>query len=323
MRQALELAERGTALASPGAMVGAVIVTGGGKIVGTGSYTYDDVLHAEIKALREAGPAARGATIYTTLEPCSHHGRTGPCARALIDAGITRVVTALQDPNPEVNGRGVAMLRNAGIDAEVGLLENEARRLNDAFIVYKTQSRPFGILKLAMTLDGNIATRTGESKWITSETSRTEVQALRHRVDAVITGSGTYLKDNPELTDRTGLPRRRTLLRVVLDRRRRIEHAPGFMIFRDTLAALRDELYRHEIQSFMLECGPDLAFDALQSGFIDKVVAFVAPKILGGRNFPAIGGSGFEKLSDMISLTDLSWRSIGPDVMFVGYVRPR
>src|ERR1041385_7531557 len=226
MREALELARQGLGLVSPGAMVGAILVRGV-RIVGTGYYTYDDVLHAEIKALNEAGTEAQGATVYTTLEPCSHHGRTGPCAKALIDAGVSRVVTAMADPNPDIDGRGIAILRGAGIDVEVGVLEADAQRLNETFIVYKTYKRPFGILKIAMTLDGKIAARSGESKWITSEESRAQVQKLRHRVDAIVTGSGTYLKDKPELTDRTGLPRRRPLLRVVLDRRGRIEHAFG------------------------------------------------------------------------------------------------
>jgi diaminohydroxyphosphoribosylaminopyrimidine deaminase / 5-amino-6-(5-phosphoribosylamino)uracil reductase len=320
MNQALALAQQGTALTSPGAMVGAVVVAQD-RIVGTGFYTYDDVLHAELKALQQAGPAARGATMYTTLEPCSHHGRTGPCAAALIQAGIQRVVTATVDPNPQVNGGGIAMLRSAGIEVHVGLLEQEALRLNEAFIVYKTRLRPFGILKIAMTFDGKIAARSGESKWITSEESRARVQQIRHQVDAIVTGSGTFLKDRPELTDRSGLPRRRPLLRVILDRRHRIEHAAGFLVFRDSLRRLCDELHRHEIQSFMLECGPDLAFDALQTGIIDKIVAFVAPAILGGREFPAVGGHGFGMLADRIELSEIAAENAGPDLMLTAYVR--
>lgn len=318
MRRALGLAAKGAALASPGVMVGALIV--GNKILGRGYYTYDDVIHAEIKALNLAGDAARGATAYTTLEPCSHHGRTGPCSQALIGAGIVRVVTAMQDPNPSVNGRGIAMLRAAGVEVEVGILEDEAKRLNEAFITYKTQRRPFGILKVAMTLDGKIATRFGESQWITSEAARAAVQDLRHRVDAVVTGSGTFLKDNPRLTDRTGLLRRRELLRVVLDRRGRITNAPDFTIFRGDLKGLSEELYRREIQSFMLECGPDLAFNALRSGIIDKIVVFAAPKILGGREIPAIGGEGFDRLTEAMTLDNMAISNAGPDLVITAYV---
>jgi diaminohydroxyphosphoribosylaminopyrimidine deaminase/5-amino-6-(5-phosphoribosylamino)uracil reductase len=317
--RALELAERGVALASPGAMCGALIVQGD-EIAGEGFYTYDGLKHAEIQALEQAADKARGATVYTSLEPCAHTGRTGPCAQALIAAGVSRVVTATKDPNPEVNGRGLALLREAGIEVATGILENEARRLNEAFITYKTCQRPFGILKLAMTLDGKIATKSGESQWITSEQSRAAVQELRHRVDAVVTGSGTFMRDNPQLTDRTGKPRRRPLLRVILDRRLRVDHAPDFMIFRSSLRALMDDLYGREIQSFMLECGPDLAFDALESGIIDKIVAFVAPRILGGRETPVIGGDGFERLADALKLEDLSAVPVGPDLMITAYV---
>jgi diaminohydroxyphosphoribosylaminopyrimidine deaminase / 5-amino-6-(5-phosphoribosylamino)uracil reductase len=319
IRRTLELAERGIGLTSPGAMVGAVIVKDD-KIAGEGFYTYDGVHHAETIALKQAGAAAAGATVYTSLEPCSHQGRTPPCAKALIEAGVARVVTAMQDPNPEVNGRGLAMLRGAGIQVESGVLESEARRLNEAFITYKTENRPFGILKIAMTLDGKIATREGESRWITSEQSREAVHRLRHRCDAIVTGSGTMLKDSPRLTDRSGLPRRRPLLRVVLDRTGRISEFPDGLLFRGDLDALKAELYKREIQSFLMECGPDLAFNALRAGIIDKIVAFVAPKILGGRDITAIGGSGVQSLADAIALTDLNATALGPDIVITGYV---
>jgi diaminohydroxyphosphoribosylaminopyrimidine deaminase/5-amino-6-(5-phosphoribosylamino)uracil reductase len=299
--------------------VGAVIVKNG-EIVGEGFYTYDGVRHAEILALEQAGAAARGATVYTSLEPCSHQGRTGPCARALVDAGVARVVTAMKDPNPEVNGNGLAMLRAAGIEVECGILEGEARRLNEAFITYKTQRRPFGTLKIAMTLDGKIATRSGESRWITSEESRALVHQLRHRADALVTGSGTIIADKPRLTDRSGLPRRRPLLRVVLDRRWRISDFGDALIFRGSLEELSSELYGREIQSFLMECGPDLAFNALRAGIIDKIVVFVAPKILGGREIPAIGGEGIDKLSEAIPLRDWTVTTSGPDLVLTAYV---
>jgi diaminohydroxyphosphoribosylaminopyrimidine deaminase/5-amino-6-(5-phosphoribosylamino)uracil reductase len=319
IRKTFELAERGAGLTSPGVMVGAVVVKGG-RIAGEGFYTYDGVRHAETIALEKAGAAAHGATVYTNLEPCSHHGRTPPCAKALIEAGVARVVTAMEDPNPEVNGKGIAMLRAAGIAVETGILEREARRLNETFITYKTNDRPFGILKLAMTLDGKIATRSGESQWITSEASRRLAHRLRHRCDAIVTGSGTWLKDKPQLTDRSGLPRRRPLLRVVLDRRNRIAEFPDGLVFRGSLEELSAGLYRREIQSFLLECGPDLAFSALRSGIIDKIVAFVAPKILGGREIPVIGGEGIERLPEAITLNGWEVEHSDPDLVLTAYV---
>jgi diaminohydroxyphosphoribosylaminopyrimidine deaminase/5-amino-6-(5-phosphoribosylamino)uracil reductase len=317
--RALELAGKGAGLTSPGVMVGAVIVKDG-RIVGEGFYTYDGVRHAEIIALEQAGTAAHGATVYTNLEPCSHHGRTPPCAKALIDAGVARVVTSMQDPNPEVNGRGMAMLRDAGVAVDSGILEHEGRRLNEAFITYKTEGRPFGILKIAMTLDGKIATRHGESRWITSEESRAAVHRLRHRCDALVTGSGTVLADNPKLTDRSGLPRRRPLLPVILDRRGRITGFPDALIFGGTLNELSRELYSRETQSFLMESGPDLAFNALTSGIIDKIVIFLAPRILGGREVPAIGGAGIGKLSDAVPLEGWTVEQTGPDLMLTAYV---
>lgn len=319
LRRALELAEQGAGLTSPGVMVGAVIVKEG-RVAGEGFYTFDGVRHAEVMALEQAGSAARGSTVYTNLEPCSHHGRTPPCAQALIDAGVAKVVTAMQDPNPNVNGKGLAMLRAAGIAVECGLLENEALRLNEAFITFKTQRRPFGILKIAMTLDGKIATRHGESQWITSEESRALVHKLRHRCDALITGSGTVLKDSPRLTDRSGMPRRRPLLRVILDRRGRVTEFAHAVIFRGTLDQLSVELYGREIQSFLMECGPDLAFNALTSGIIDKIIVFVAPRILGGREIPAIGGEGIDRLSQAIPLGEWTVAHAGPDLVLTAYV---
>jgi diaminohydroxyphosphoribosylaminopyrimidine deaminase / 5-amino-6-(5-phosphoribosylamino)uracil reductase len=289
-------------------------------VIGEGFYTWDGVHHAEVHALRQAGDAARGATAYTSLEPCAHTGKTPPCAKALIDAGVARVVSAVQDPDPRVDGKGFTMLRDAGIAVEVGVLADEATRLNEAFLTHTREKRPFGILKLAMTLDGKIATSHGESQWITSEESRAAVQALRHAVDAAVTGSGTFLKDKPHLTDRTGLPRRRELLRVVLDRRERIEKTQGWVLIRGGFDSFREEMEQRDIQSFVLECGPDLAFSALESGIIDKIVAFVAPSILGGREVPAIGGAGFERLSDAIRLKDWTVTPNETDITITAYL---
>lgn len=235
MRQALDLAWRGTSLTSPGARVGAVIVDSAGAVVGSGSYIYDGVKHAEVLALEQAGAKARGSTIYLNLEPHCHQGRTPPCTDALIAAGIQRVVASMADPNPKVAGKGFAQLRAAGIQVETGLLESEALRLNEAFARYILTRRPLITLKSGMTLDGKIAPPPGDSVnpsalgatgatggWITSVEARTHVQELRHESDAIMVGVGTIIADDPLLTDRTGRPRRRPLMRAVLDSRLRL-----------------------------------------------------------------------------------------------------
>jgi len=235
MQQALELARRGIALASPNPRVGAVVVSAEGKMVGRGSHTYDGVKHAEVLAIETAGGRASGGTLYLNLEPCSHVGRTGPCAEAIVAADIKRVVAAMRDPNPLVAGRGFEMLQAAGIEVVEGLYEAEARKLNEAFAKYIRHKTPFITLKTAMTLDGKIAPPPGDSispstmssmaatgGWITSEVARAHVHEMRHANDAIMVGVGTIIADDPLLTDRTGLPRRRPLLRVILDSRLRI-----------------------------------------------------------------------------------------------------
>jgi len=235
MREALDLAARGTALASPNPRVGAVVLDAQGSVAGCGFHTYDGLKHAEILALEEAGSRARGGTLYLNLEPCSHQGRTPPCADALIGSGIKRVVAAIADPNPKVAGRGLERLRQAGITVETGLLEKEARRINEGFARFIASGVPLTILKSGMTLDGKIAPPPGESfspsalgiagatgGWITSVEARKHVQELRHESDAIMVGVGTVVADDPLLTDRTGRQRRRPLLRVVLDSRLRL-----------------------------------------------------------------------------------------------------
>ena len=235
MHQALELARRGIALASPNPRVGAVLVSAEGKVVGKGTHAYDGIKHAEVLAIEAAGEKARDGTLYLNLEPCSHLGRTGPCVDAIIAAGIRRVVFAMRDPNPLVAGRGAERLLAAGIDVQEGLYEPEARKLNEAFARYIRYKMPFVTLKTAMTLDGKIAPPPGESiipstmsslastgGWITSEIARAHVHEMRHANDAIMVGVGTVIADDPLLTDRTGLPRRRPLLRVILDSRLRL-----------------------------------------------------------------------------------------------------
>ncbi len=235
MQQALELASRGVALASPNPCVGAVVVDSKGKVIGRGTHTYEGRKHAEVLALQAAGDRAGGATLYVNLEPCSHVGRTGPCADAVIAAGVRRAVVAMRDPNPAVSGRGLARLRDAGIEVQEGIGETEAKRLNESFAKYVRHKTPFVTLKTAMTLDGKIAPPPGEGAtpaalgsltasggWITSEEARAHVQELRHANDAIMVGVGTIIADDPLLTDRTALLRRRPLLRVILDSRLRL-----------------------------------------------------------------------------------------------------
>src|SRR5215831_19739702 len=230
LRRALDLARQGTALTSPNPCVGAVIVDPKDEIVGTGSHTYEGLKHAEILAIEQAGLKARGATLYINLEPCSHQGRTGPCADAVIAAGIRRVVGGIPDPNPLVSGQGFARLRNAGVIVASGLLADDCMRINESFANYIRRRLPLVTLKTAMTLDGKIAPPPGESEnptalgvasvsggWITSEVARAHVQELRHQSDAIMVGVGTIIADDPLLTDRSGLPRRRPLLRLILD----------------------------------------------------------------------------------------------------------
>ena len=221
MSHALALAERGTALASPNPLVGAVLVRDG-KAVGEAFHTYEGRKHAEILAIEQAGEAARGATLYINLEPCCHTGRTGPCTEAILAAGVKRVVAAMADPNPQVSGRGFEQLRKGGVEVAVGLCEEQAKRLNESFARYIRSGLPLVTLKTAMTLDGKIAAPDDNTGWVTSEAARAHVQRQRHAHDAILTGIGTILADDPLLTDRCGLPRRRPLLRVIMDSRLRI-----------------------------------------------------------------------------------------------------
>jgi diaminohydroxyphosphoribosylaminopyrimidine deaminase/5-amino-6-(5-phosphoribosylamino)uracil reductase len=328
MDRALELATRGVALTSPNPLVGAVLVRDG-RIVGESFHTYDVVRHAEIIALEAAGESSRGATLYINLEPCCHTGRTGPCTQALIAAGVARVVAAMPDPNPAVSGRGFQQLCAAGIEVSTGLREAQARRLNEAFARWIVSRKPLVTLKSALTLDGQLvlprakkgarkgARNSQEDRWISSPESRAEVQQMRHASDAVLTGIGTVLVDDPLLTDRTGLPRRRKLLRVVLDSRLRLPlrsklvrsadgdvlvftrakenslkaralrragldvmHLSGRGAKLDLLKVVA-ELGRREILSVILESGAILNSAALAAGIVDKMHVFFAPKVSG------------------------------------------
>ena len=321
MRQALDMAERGVALASPNPQVGCVLVRDG-LMLGEGTHLYAARDHAEIAAPKQAaaaGVSVRGATAYVTLEPCSHHGRTGPCADALIAAGIARCVVATADPNPQVSGRGLSKLRDAGIDVTLGPLEAGARALNEAFAWSIQHGRPFVTLKAALSVDGFLAPAVREAvapHWLTGAAARAEVQRLRHASDALITGIGTVLADDPSLTDRTGLPRRRPLLRVVLDRHLRtpassrlVREAAGDLLVvtceaaeptradalreagaevmaLDTLDAVLAELHRRQVLSVLLEAGSGLNGAWLAAELVDRLVLFYAETELGPGSVP-------------------------------------
>jgi diaminohydroxyphosphoribosylaminopyrimidine deaminase/5-amino-6-(5-phosphoribosylamino)uracil reductase len=361
MRRALELAAEGTGQVSPSPLVGCVVASAEGEILGEGFYLYERVKHAETLALEQAGRRARGATAYVSLEPHAHTGRTPPCTDALIHAGIARVVAPIEDPNPLVSGLGFARLREAGIEVSTGLMSEEATRLNEKYVHFFRHARPFIHLKLACSLDGRIATRTGDARWITGEAARVRVHRLRHEYDAILVGAGTVRADNPLLTDRSGLARHRPLTRVVLDARldatpqtqlAQTAHrsdAPVIVFASDEvdeervatleangvevartphegrdLAAVLSELARRSIQSVLVEGGATVAARFLEAGLVDKVSFFIAPVIIGGCEAkPAVGGTGAANIADAIRLRDTEITPHGDDIEITGYPQVR
>ncbi len=357
MARALALARRAAGRTSPNPLVGAVVVKDG-RVVGEGYHQKAGTPHAEVHALAAAGTGARGATLYVTLEPCSHHGRTPPCTEAILAAGVRRVVAAVQDPNPRVAGRGFERLREAGVEVTAGVLEEEARRLNEAFFVYVTAGRPFVAMKTAMTLDGKIATACGESRWISGEASRALAHRLRSELDAVMVGIGTALADDPQLTARPPGTASRDPVRIVVDsalrlppdarllqldspaptwvatterapaeRRRALEAAGAEVLVlperdgRVDLAALMAELGRREVTSVLLEGGATLNAAALAAGVVDKVLCFVAPKVVGGAAAPGpVGGPGVERLAGAWRVERLAAEAVGEDILLTGYL---
>ncbi len=372
LRRALELAQKGFGLTSPNPNVGALLVDDTGKIVGEGFHTYEGVKHAEVIAIENAGGKAHGATLYINLEPCSHRGRTGPCADAVIAAGIRRVVACMPDPNPEVSGRGFARLRHAGVLVASGLIEDEARPINDAFAKYIRYHLPLVTLKAGMTLDGKIAPPPEElagtvaigsggptGGWITSDDARAHVQELRHQHDAILVGVGTITADNPLLTDRTGLPRRRPLLRVIMDSHLRLpldsrvaqtakndvlvfcsfaeekkkqqllrhgiqveQVAPAGIDGRPDLEAICKRLAEREITSVMIEGGALVNWTALASRVADKIFFYYAPRILAGTgSVPFAAGPGFRRMSEAAHLKWFRLHRFGEDFAVEGYLR--
>jgi diaminohydroxyphosphoribosylaminopyrimidine deaminase / 5-amino-6-(5-phosphoribosylamino)uracil reductase len=372
MRRALDLARAGVGLVSPNPAVGAVVVDASGREVGAGTHTYAGIKHAEVLALEQAGHAASGGALYLNLEPCSHQGRTAPCADAVIAAGIRRVICSMEDPNPKVSGQGFAKLRASGIKVEVGLFQAEARKLNESFAKYIRRGKPLVTLKSAMTLDGKIAdaTKPGTDSgsatpategarsgyhWITGVVARAHVQQLRHQSDAILAGVGTVMADDPLLTDRSGLPRRRKLLRVILDSYLRIppesrviqtaEHdvlvlystaeeqtrraleAKGISVRqisatadgRPDFAAIVRTLGELEITSLLIEGGALVNGAALASGEVDKVFLYYAPKIFGGGAVPFLAGESLHGRAQCVQRYEL--HRFGEDFAVEGYLR--
>ena len=351
MERALELARKGAGQVSPGPLVGCVVVSSTGEMVGEGFYIFDAIKHAETIALELAGEKARGGTAYVSLEPHAHHGRTPPCTDALIAAGIKRVVAPIEDLNPKVSGKGFAHLRASGVVVETGLLSEEAAQVNEAYLHYMQTGLPFVHLKLAVSLDGKIATRTRDSRWITGPESRARAQDLRHEYDAILVGAGTAITDDPLLIDRSGLPRRRPLVRVVLDDAVRLSpssqlattalQAPVIVFGNkrepkqlrdkgvevvnsdrgDLLAVLR-ELGSRSIQSVLIEGGAAVAGEFIDAGLVNKVTFMIAPKIIGGTDAPsAVGGRGVEVMSEAFELERITVVQHGNDIEVTGYPR--
>ncbi len=352
--RAIELARAGVGLVSPNPLVGCVIYSADGQSVGEGTYIKNNVVHAEAIALEQAGDRARGGTAYVSLEPHDHHGKTPPCTEALVNAGIKRVVCPIEDPNPLVSGKGFARLREAGIEVVTGILAEEASRLNEKFICWHKRSRPFIHLKLAMSLDGRISLGNSVSTALSGDVARERVQKLRHEHDAIIIGANTAVVDDPSLTDRSGMPRRRPLARVILDDRLRLpidsilatttDEAPTIVFTRSNdregitkladrgvevvpseggarnLAGVLDELCKREIQSVLVEGGTAIAGAFVDSRLVDKVTFICSPIVIGGNSAPnAIGGIGASELSAALRLHNIEITSHGEDIEITGY----
>ena len=330
MARALELSLKGIGQVSPGPLVGCVIVSASGEIVGEGFYVFEEIKHAETIALEQAGERARGGTAYVSLEPHAHRGRTPPCTDALLAAGIKRVVAPIEDLNPKVLGKGFAHLRAAGISVETGLLQEEAAQINEAYLHYMSTALPFVHLKLAVSLDGKIATRTRDSRWVTGPESRSRAHELRHQYDAILIGAGTAMTDDPSLTDRSGKPRRRPLVRVVLADQlspdsqlaTAASEAPVILFGESDLGAVLKELGNRSIQSVLVEGGSTVAGEFVDAGLVNKVTFFIAPKIIGGADaVSAVGGKGVQMMSDALELEKVTVTQRGKDIEVTGYPR--
>ena len=357
MKKAMELAKLGWGRTNPNPLVGAVIVKNG-EIIAEGYHKALGQAHAEVDAIQNAKQDVHGGTLYVNLEPCSHYGRTPPCVKAIIEAGISEVAVAMADPNPKVGGRGIKELREAGVRVIEGILENEARKLNEIFIKFITRKRPFVIMKAAMSADGKTATFCGDSKWISGERSREYVHKIRDRVSAVMVGINTVLADNPMLTTRHGEEKGKDCVRIVLDSAGRLPaesnvvnvKSPAGLILATTpkigekeeksleergvrviktkdskgsvdLDALMDELYKLEIDSILLEGGGTLNASALDAGIVDKVMLFIAPMIIGGKDAKTpVDGMGIRYVRDAIRLKNVNVEWFDRDILYEAYI---
>ncbi|WP_035445411.1 bifunctional diaminohydroxyphosphoribosylaminopyrimidine deaminase/5-amino-6-(5-phosphoribosylamino)uracil reductase RibD [Atopococcus tabaci] len=356
MRRALSLAEKGKGFVPPNPMVGAILVKND-RIIGEGYHEKYGEAHAEVNAFASATENAEGATLYVTLEPCSHYGKTPPCADLIVQKKVKRVVVGALDPNPLVAGRGVERIKAAGIEVVSGILSEESQQLNEVFMKFITERKPFVVLKAAMSLDGKVATRTGESKWISGEASRKQVHQTRSHLTGIMVGVNTVVTDNPQLTAR--FPGSKNPIRIVVDSHLRIpleanvlqrqEEAPTIILtthqaHQEKAAHLIDkgvtllpvaerqgrvdlqeamtELGRRNIDSILLEGGATLNFSALEAGIVDKVQMYIAPKIIGGTGSPTpIGGKGIDHLSEAFPVANVMIRMSGEDVFLEGNIQ--
>ncbi|MFA6356486.1 MAG: bifunctional diaminohydroxyphosphoribosylaminopyrimidine deaminase/5-amino-6-(5-phosphoribosylamino)uracil reductase RibD [Candidatus Omnitrophota bacterium] len=336
IKLAIGLAAIARGRTSPNPCVGAVVVKGG-SIIGKGYHKFAGGPHAEVYALRKAGKKAKGATLYVSLEPCVHYGRTPPCVDMIRKCGIKRVVAAMKDPNPLNNGKGIDILRRYGIKAESGLMEEEARELNRPFIKYMEEKMPFVAVKAAQTLDGKIATRTGDSKWISNEESRRFVHKLRSESDAIIVGANTVINDDPLLTSRIKGVRAKQPLRVILAGRKGIPKeskvlrskggevlviAPDRKTGRVNLKKLLRELAARGVMNVLIEGGGEVIASAFRERLVDKIYLFIAPKIAGGRDAKtSVEGDGVARIKDSTDIRDIVLHDMCGDLLIEGYVR--
>ncbi|MBF8984372.1 bifunctional diaminohydroxyphosphoribosylaminopyrimidine deaminase/5-amino-6-(5-phosphoribosylamino)uracil reductase RibD [Lutibacter sp. B2] len=357
MKRAVELSKLGAGYTNPNPLVGAVIVKED-RIIAEGYHEEYGKEHAEINAFKNAKEDVEGSTMYVTLEPCSHYGKTPPCADEIVKRGISKVIIGMKDPNPLVAGKGIEILRKNGIEVIAGIEEDEIKKINEIFIKYITTKTPFCILKTAMTLDGKIASKTGDSKWISNEMSRRYVHKLRHRVSGIMVGIGTVLADDPSLTTRLEEGNRIDPTRIIVDTKARIpleakvlnldSKAPTIIATtekapKDKIKALKEKgaeviitplkndqvdlkelmkiLGDKNIDSILIEGGSTLNYEALNAGLVDKVISFIAPKIIGGRSAKTpVGGDGIEYMKDAFTLSNIEILRFKEDLMIEGYI---
>ncbi len=360
MKRAITLARKGAGKTSPNPMVGAVIVKAG-KIIGEGYHKFYGGNHAEIEAINSAKESVKGATIYVNLEPCSHYGKTPPCANRLVEEGFEKVVIAMLDPNSKVAGQGIEILKKNNIKVIVGVLEEEARQINEIFVKYITRKIPYVYLKYAMTIDGKIASTTGDSKWITNDKSRQKVHELRNRVGAIMVGIGTIIADDPSLNTRINRRTRKDPIRIILDSEGRIpltakvlnidsnsktivvvtkkakpikiaaieETGAEILVINQKnekvdLVSLLKVLGNRGVDSILIEGGGEVSYSALTDNLVDKVMAYIAPKIIGGSSAPTpVGGMGILQMVDAIELINIKRKVYGQDILIEGYVKKR